>query len=223
MIQRFLVWVLSIAKRWVDDSVAEEELRAFVCDRLHLLVKSVYAGKISQDEPVVQGIFKAAERLRVLRISWLPQFDQLSISHDPHFEALSASTDENCPPVVHQGIIAAGAADHLLAELKSDEPVPAWQMEQMEALLRHIEIRRQAGLRFQPSLSEDERWIEIQKTSLLFTRYAQQQQDYRFLNTALKLNDWTYKYYRNTPLTPRLLHYLQAVLEAEATLLEMTA
>jgi hypothetical protein len=46
--------------------------------------------------------------------------------------------------------------------------------------------------------------------------------DYRFLNTALKLNDWAYRYYRNRTDQPDNAQYVLAILEAEATLLEMT-
>ena len=222
MFRRFLAWGLSIIIRWVDDSVAEEDLHAFVRERLHELAERIHAGNIDPDNQDVQDILNATERLRRLGYSWPAQFDQASISHTPPAEELLAPITADSPPAVHRGWITSGAGDRLLADLRRDEPMPVWQMEQMEALLRHIEVRRRAGLRFQPSMTEHEHWTEIQKLSLLFTRHAKQQQDYRFLNTALKLNDWSYKYFRTSRLTPRVLDYLQAVLEAEATLIEMT-
>ena len=222
MFRRFLAWGLSIPMRWVDDSVAEDDLHSFLRKRLHELRKWVHTGNIEPGDQALRRIIVAIERLRALGIVGLPNFDQASIPHPPHIEERPAVIEEGGPPAVHVGWINAGAADILLAGISRDEPTSVWQMEQLEALLRHVEVRRRAGLRFQPSMTEHEHWTEIQKLSLLFTRHAKQQQDYRFLNTALKLNDWSYKYFRTSRLTPRVLDYLQAVLEAEATLIEMT-
>ncbi len=62
----------------------------------------------------------------------------------------------------------------------------------LEAMLRHVELRRNACLReFDPPLySQQDIWLQRHDVSILLSRHARRAQDIRFLNAALKLNDW---------------------------------
>jgi hypothetical protein len=219
MIQHALGWVISIAKGWVDDTVAGEQLQRFLNTRLHELVVAVQAGEFSGSDPVVQAIFNAANRLNGLGFSGLPTLD-VDLLMPAERPAWSVPVQDQ--PVISQATIQTGVVVALLAKVGQADKPSAGQIREMEALLRYVEVRRQGGLKFSPSVSRLERWVAIQNMSLLFTRFARQQHDYRFLNAAMKLNDWAYKHHRHVRFGQGSLGYLQAVLEAEAALLEMT-
>jgi len=219
MIQRSIGWVLSLAMRQGDDSIAEAELHTFMRDGLQELTTSVRSGNLLRENPLVKDIFLAAERLHVLGVSGFAAIEEGLI---PQVAEVVEPDSEEALPVISQGRIVSNVVDALLATLGADGSVDSWQATQMEALLRRIEIRRRSALQFEPSLSAHERRVAIQNISLLFTRFALIQHDYRFLNTALKLNDWSFKDYRSMIIGIGGLEYLRAVIEAEATLLEMT-
>lgn len=64
----------------------------------------------------------------------------------------------------------------------------------MERLLRHVEVKRQKALRkFAPDLSAEAQWLERCDVSILFSHYARRRKDLRFLNAALKMNEWYLK------------------------------
>jgi hypothetical protein len=220
MIQRLLEWILSIAKRWVDDTVTEEELHAFLRNELFELTKSFRGDGVPENELQVSRILTAADRLSNQGFP-----DLAAIDTSPEFISQEGTeiNDEMTEYVVRQGRITQGAVDTLMLAIGQRTVLNAWQEEQMEALLRHIEVRRQAALRFEQTMSREERWLAVTHISLLFNRFAKREHDYRFLNAALKLNDWAYRYYRNRRNTLGRLFFLQAALEAEATLQEMTA
>jgi hypothetical protein len=58
--------------------------------------------------------------------------------------------------------------------------------------------------------------------SLVFSRHASTSQDVRYLNAAMKLNDWTFAYCSKRSVNQVCQRFLLAALEAEATMLEMT-
>jgi hypothetical protein len=215
MIQRFLGYILSLAKRWVDDAVAEEELHTFLRAKLRELVGLV---DLPVSEPALMRVFHTAERLRSLGFTDLPEMRALSM--------LEAWTDrsetESSDPVVHEGNITKDVIDSFLAALRGEGLTSAGQKEQMERLLRHIEVRRREALHFDKVFREDERWTAIHRLSLLCTLFARQEGDYRFLNVALKLNDWSFRHHQRKGAGLPRLDYLEALLEAEIALMEMT-
>jgi len=219
MIQRSIGWVLSLAMRQVDDSIAEAELHNFMRTGLQELAASVHAGDLVQKNQLVKDIFLAAGRLREHGLSGLAAIDEELI---PQVKKDAEPDSEGERPVIKQGRIVSAEVEALLAKLGAESSTNSWQAAQMEALLRRVEIRRRGALQFELSLSAHERRIAIQNMSLLFTRFALIQHDYRYLNAALKLNDWSFRDHRNLRLGSGQLGYLRAVLEAEAALLEMT-
>ena len=219
MIQRSIGWVLSLAMRQVDDSTAEAELHNFMRTGLQELATSVRAGELVHKNQLVKDIFLAADRLRALGFSGLATIDEELI---PYVAKEAEPDSKKERPVISHERIDSGAVVALLAKLGAESSTNSWQAAQMEALLRRVEIRRRGALQFELSLSAHERRIAIQNMSLLFTRFALIQHDYRYLNAALKLNDWSFKDHRNLRLGSGQLGYLRAALEAEAALLEMT-
>ncbi len=105
--------------------------------------------------------------------------------------------DKQDQKVIQKKIVSAGCGRYLTI-LDS-----AGQMElvtrNMEDLLRHVEIHRRNCLRFfSPAIPEEQRWMERLEICILFSRYARGHYDLRFLNAALKMNDYWFSGLKKT-------------------------
>lgn len=92
----------------------------------------------------------------------------------------------------------------------------------LERTLRHIEVKRKEALRVIQAAPSSDIWMERHAVSIVFCRYSRKFGDRRYLNTALKLNDWAYPSHRKLGICPRFIRYLLALAEAEASVQEMT-
>ena len=211
MIQCLLGRVLSWGMRWVDDTVAEDLLHGFMRARLQQVEQLASKGEILPTDPLLGSIARAAERLNL--VFDLPDLSAGGLA-ESGFTATLAGSDS---PLVQQGKISPGGVDAALGKCLGGDLVLE---DQMEPLLRHIEVRRRAGLQFAPALEGEQRWLALAKTSLLFTCTAAMARDQRYLNAAIKLNDWGFGYFCRSRMTQGGLWFLLAVLEAEAALLE---
>lgn len=219
MIRSLLRWFLSIVKHLVDDTIPEEDLHTYLRKGLVDLNQAIDSGETSANHPLLPSIVKAVDRLHKQGFLGIPAFAEIPAGNPDDVGGAAISSTE---PVVRKGVIEGRIIEDMSRVVTQNRPLSEGQLTQMETLLRHIEVRRQAALRFVGSRSEEDRWNIAARISVLFSRIAQREKDYRFLNTALKLNDWAYRFYRNRPDQARNLHYVLAVLEAEALLLEMT-
>lgn len=92
----------------------------------------------------------------------------------------------------------------------------------LEALLRHVEIQRRRSLAtIQPDRGVEASRMERLDIAILLARAARRRSDPRFLNAALKLNDWAYRTYRRLPRQASTARYLLALAEQEVSLAEI--
>lgn len=218
MIKRALESLLVMAKRLVDDTVPEEDLYAYLRQNLQRLNKHLLEGTLSAGEPRVREIKQSVEQLRSQGMTSLPEI-----------QAGDTVLQENVPQLVHEagqtalnkGKIMVDSLSSLLTAVNQEGVISEAVHKEIEALMRHIEIRRKAGLDFTPTLQSQEKLRAAASLSLLFTRFTRQSEDIRFLNTSLKLNDWTFQHYRNRDDVA--LDYLCALLEAEVALQKVVA
>ena len=207
-----------MAKRLVDDTVPEEDLYMYLRQNLQLLNEYLREGTLSAGTLRVRDIKQSVEQLRSQGMTSLPEI-----------QAGDTVLQENIPRSVHeaeqealnQGTIMVESLSPLLAAVNQEGALSEAVYKEIEALMRHIEIRRKAGLDFTPALQSQEKWRAAASLSLLFTRFATHSEDIRFLNASLKLNDWTYQHYRNRDEVA--LDYLCALLEAEVALAKVAA
>lgn len=97
---------------------------------------------------------------------------------------------------------------------------PSILSDMMERLLRHIEVRRRGC--FQKSVSRrEDTWSMRHRAALLLSEYALCVKDLRFLNAALKLNDWAFPRYRRASSRKNLPLYLAALHSQECALREL--
>lgn len=114
------------------------------------------------------------------------------------------------------------AGDKLCQILEINEPeFLSFLNKNTEFLLKHIEVKRQTCFSAS-NLTNTELWLQKNNISILFSRFSRITNDLRFLNTALKLNDWNFNHHQHQPPTsPRLISFILALAEAEYTLLQV--
>ncbi|MBN2555536.1 MAG: hypothetical protein JXA97_06305 [Anaerolineales bacterium] len=91
-------------------------------------------------------------------------------------------------------------------------------IEWMEVLLRHVEVRRKAGLMLLPEGRLDQGFLERSQVAYLFSRAGMRWNDLRFLNAALKLNDWSFPHFRRVAVDSSSWWYILSLAGAEAAL-----
>ncbi|MGV8025538.1 MAG: hypothetical protein AB2L18_03155 [Anaerolineaceae bacterium] len=124
--------------------------------------------------------------------------------------------------VIHKGFLKSRSAEMLLGMLESPSTESVFLAENMERLLRHVEVKREKALcQYSEPLSITKSWEERCTFVVLFCCYANQKKDWRFLNAALKLTGWLWKDYRRPFSNFPTLALLAALVEQEFTLREM--
>lgn len=86
---------------------------------------------------------------------------------------------------------------------------------QLERLLRTVEVRRKKALDHAELGAKQIQSADKHAIVILFCRIARERKDIRYLNAALKLNDWAFPAYRGIKTMPDLADYLLALAEAE--------
>jgi hypothetical protein len=216
MLQRLAKWLLPPAIRWLDDSIPAEELAQFLTAKLNAVLPVS-----TWNDPHDQALIVRLRDQFGGPVPLAPITDSTSVQ-----AALAAAhswLQATAPrQIVERGVLVAGSADHLRVLLNSelDQPTLAWLLEQCERLLRHVETRRQESLqKFTPALDKLAACQERHAVTRLFLQIARVRDDLRFLNAALKLNDWAYRAHRRLPADDsRLLRYLGNLVEQQALL-----
>lgn len=90
----------------------------------------------------------------------------------------------------------------------------------MESLLRHIEVRRKGCFKT-PGTPHLRVWQKRHRAALLLCAFARQEKDLRYLNAALKLNDWSFRHYQGMFHRKGLPLYITALQEQEAAIQEL--
>jgi hypothetical protein len=205
----------------LDESIPAERLRAFLAESLVQAEASVASGRVSLTEATQRDLDRA--RLLAERLGLLPPASGAQPPGQdggPDFEqsrAWLASLGE--AKVIGRSGLMPGAGTALIALLERPPEDRTFDLDAiLESLLRHVETRRKAGLRLAPPLEGQDPWMEWLAIAILFARAARRRGDLRFLNTALKINDWAYPSHRHARLGPRLARYLLSVAEQETAL-----
>ncbi len=97
---------------------------------------------------------------------------------------------------------------------------PSILTDMLEHLLRHIEVRRR-GCFQQRFWQREDSWSMRHRAALLLSEYALRVKDLRFLNAALKLNDWAFPRYRRGSSRKNLPLYLAALHSQECAVREL--
>ncbi len=125
--------------------------------------------------------------------------------------------------VVKRNIVKVGSGKYLdILDRNTDKKQKSSVLRNLERLLRHIEVKRNLSLtHFDEKIDKDQIWLERHSICILFCRVARRHNDLRFLNAALKLNDFYFREYQKRKLSNRRTSFLLALCEQEYTAMEL--
>ena len=124
--------------------------------------------------------------------------------------------------IINQGIIADGAGANLDWLDENNEDPNGFKAMAIESILRIVEVKRKKILKaYSQKLTGDEKIREGLRISILLSRTARRHNDLRYLNAALKMNDWYYPIFRSIVSGKSLIYYLLALTEQEKSTAEM--
>lgn len=219
MIRKVLARLLEGCAKRLDGFAQPEEIKA-------MILKGVSELRITDNADA--KLQKEMDDLKALlrQLGWLKEDQTVLAEAGP-----LPKPDENWRALLVQGRIfdkqswQAGSVNKLLYLLEESDPSIQRAIHQtMEALLRHIEIKRQKSLRkFQPPLTRSQQRLERHAISVLFSRYARQEGDLRFLNAALKMNEWFAQHDRVFASALERVRRLRALAEQELSARELLA
>ena len=125
--------------------------------------------------------------------------------------------------VIRAGVVKAGAGFYLnQLVLNEKNNQDSFVFDNMESLLKHVETRRERCLQiFEPMPDANSVWLERLNIDLLFARTARRKKDPRFLNAAMKLNDWYFSYLQRKATLPEIVRFLLVLVEQELAFKEL--
>jgi hypothetical protein len=224
LIRGIVAGILQVGERLLDDSVASSELLEFIQKTILELNKllehrpdAFHAEMIPELARVTEAADELGLRVPKFRGSTEGSFADERSAEKTHIwrDSLPDGSVLTKQGLVHQ------TGEMLLRLLAvEDSSNNAFIRGSLERLLRQVEVRRKACLQPHPPLSWSETWIEKHDIAYLFCVHARNSRDFRFLNGAMKLNDWGYRAHRRNVSVEQTLSLVRAVLEQELILAE---
>jgi hypothetical protein len=193
------------------------EIKKFVLKKYHL---------ISENEPKAESISSDLTRVKanLIILGWVDG-KKMSVNHKQLKRSQKVDEWVNSlehGKVINQGIITVGTGVYLEILDESGEKLKSFSKKALESLLRHVEVKRKKSLdAFSQSLSYKDKILEGLAISILFCRTARRHADIRFLNTALKMNDWFFPMVKNEVSGKPLVLFLIALTEQEISVMEL--
>jgi hypothetical protein len=208
--QRWAGLGIDLAKRILDDSQPADKLQAFLQAGLE---------KAAAKDPLPNQEVSYAQLLAA-DLGLISPKGEISSAHPQlpsQSEFIRWREDLDGDRVISRDGLAPGAGLMLLSVLDDPGHQSDFLQSQLEQLLRRIEVKRRSALDSAGELDTQADWMERHAIAILLSRAARQSQDLRFLNAALKLNDWAFPSHNNLPPNPKLDRYLWSLAEQETS------
>ena len=225
--RRLLAGLLDVLIRWVDESVSAIELQKRLLQAFSIALAdyrqqgSNYSLRAAGDLAGTACDLKKAGLINVVPA----ELQRMQDTHTADVE--QARAWRGILPEGKVLIKSAFAADsgemlNALDEVGNKEE-KAFVSAALETLLRHVEVKRKKCLALTLTESTARNlFMERQRVIWLFCRAAIRRSDYRLLNAALKLNDWSLKVLNpRRQTTDEHCAQLRALAAAEAAAKEM--
>lgn len=209
MIRKLAARALDFLADRIDDAVPAEVLQAFLTAELtHRIEFGDLAG-----EPIVQQAMVHAIQAGLVEAQTNAKAASLR-SALPSQEACTRwiADLEGDRIVRWKGVHAGTSAMVLAMYMDGSIALDEW----LETLLRHVEVRRKQALGRLPDGKPEGQLLERSQMAYLFSRVAVDRTDMRYLNAALKLNDWSFRDARRRASRPEADWYLLALAGVEA-------
>ena len=224
LIRVWVAGVLQVGERLLDDSVASSELLEFLQKTILELNKCLEHRPDAFPMGMIPELARVTQAANELGLCD-PEFrgsTEGSFVEEPSTEYIHIWRDSlpDGSVLTKKGLVHQTGRMLLRLLAVEDSSNDAFIHDSLERLLRHVEVRRKACLQPNPPLSWSETWIEKHDIAYLFCVHARNSRDFRFLNGAMKLNDWGYRAYRRNASVEQTLSLVRAILEQELILAE---
>ena len=212
--------LVNAAVEYLDKSISQERIRKFL--QASLTAGHKYYSQ-SPDHKLLAHLqeFEQAYALgREIRLANLPTALRTNQENQAIQEIDPAKWIEALPKgrMVSAKGLTASSGSNLLILLGDDLGYEQLIGDNMERLLRHVEVKREQALQLDPPAPPKDTWMEKHAVSVAFSRWSRRHGDMRYLNAALKLNDWALPSHARSAFSPVLVRFLLALAEAEFTL-----
>jgi len=222
---------VAIAQWWLDDAIPADRLHRWMVSTADRLVRADVRGRL--DSGILADVQRADAVLRSREgITWWPaiSIESERLSESSPREEINAATawlrSLSDGQAIRRGVTALDTGRRLDQLAAAADPQAAAVVDDnAERLLRHIETRRRESLselcdpqRNPLPLDRHARSMQRHDIAIFFCRHARRKQDIRFLNAALKLNDWAFAAHRRFRASEHSARYLLALAEQETTL-----
>jgi hypothetical protein len=209
--------IAELVESWLDDSVSAETYQ-------HFLQRNATQLGHALTEPVDQAAWAAEVSLALdnLRKTSFhidaPSFERVdpSLELPAREQAHNWFEEHSASGLVSKGTVERFTAAHLLTLIQEEGgPELNYIGSFLEALLRHVELRRKNCLQLRGRHGPSDRWFEVHDTAILLSRWAGRSSDIRYLNAAMKLNDWALVVHRRSVPPNLLARYMLSISEVQ--------
>ena len=208
--QRVAAIMVRAAKYWLDDSQSVERLLIFLDQRLQEW----------SNNKAVAGPEIAYAYQRTVELGLGSGMEKTAAPH-PNLPSLEQFQGwlQDLPQerVIDRTGLAPGTGLMLLSILDTPGQHRTFLLTELERILRRIEVKRQSALQLPPTSASQNAWMEKHAIAILLSRAALVFQDLRFLNAALKLNDWAFPSHLRLHRGPQVERYLWSLVEQETS------
>jgi hypothetical protein len=214
------LWLFEFIAKQLDGYLLPNEAKDFVLKKYGKINQKDTLEKLNSDE-----INRINENLTTL--GWI---EGTKIKHDLN-QFISKETIEEATKwansmengkVINNGLISNGAGFYLDILDERGGILRDFTFDSIESLLKYVEVKRKKILSMilkSHNIENDFlQWIDI---SILFCRTSRRHKDLRFLNAALKMNDFFFLKMKNEKEGKPLLNFLLALTEQEISAAEL--
>ena len=209
--------LFSLARRMLDDAVPEDTLRAYLVENINRLLENDLD---KWSPPDILGLHQCYLLLQMLNLptpAWPERIPPPPNPPDEHALDAWIETLPNGFGLTRQKLLP--GSGEMMINMLAHYPAKYenFLADNLERLLRHVEVKRKDCLPLTETGKNISAATEKNNISILFSQYTHSTGDARFLNAALKLNDWAFGT-RKQLNTSEQIRYLLALAEAEAAL-----
>jgi hypothetical protein len=180
--------LLGVESYW-NDAVEQDDVRSFLQSGLESHVPLLLQWSRETD---------LAEACRgVLDAAVVAEYLGVTVPKRPEIQLDSVSCQSGCPEApdacLERGRLVSGAAVWFESAV-AEQPADVGVRSAAERLLRHVEVKRSNCLMSaDQSLPIEQQCLDRYRCSVAFVRLSESTGDLRFLNAAMKINDWAIK------------------------------
>jgi hypothetical protein len=219
MIKKLLGWWLQKLMARLDQHVDEQSIHAYVMKHYTFLSQLTVTEKsLDQDLTHLEDL--------LIKLEWIDSGAKRQVSEQTQerkdWQGYNWLAEGDC---FSRNGVEPGCGQFLdWMEENSDPDDQRMVAENLEKLLWHVEVKREKALRtFSREISMEQQCLERCDISILFSRTALRRHDLRFLNAALKMNEWFMNELGQTGSNQYTTRLLIALAEQELSARELLA